>query len=94
MPCLPFTINRRSLNDRVLIAQKSVLEHPHKFFRETGMISDVHWTILEDGNRQLRLCLAKLRKTRATGDSDRIQNAEMDYFQALQHLYTSVQDAT
>ena len=57
------------------------------------MISDVHWTILEDANCQLGLCLAKLRKTRATGDSDRIQNAEMDYFQALQHLYTSVQDA-
>ena len=56
------------------------------------MISNVHWTILEDANHQLRLCLAKLRKTRATGDSDCIQDAEMDYFQALQHLYTSVQD--
>ena len=57
------------------------------------MISEIHWTILEDANRQLGLCLAKLRKTRATGDPDGIQNAEMDYFQALQHLYTSVQDA-
>ena len=57
------------------------------------MISETHWKILEDANRQLGLCLAKLRKTRATGDPDGIQNAEMDYFQALQHLYASVQDA-
>ncbi len=57
------------------------------------MISEVHWTILEDANRQLALRLAKLRKTRATGDPDGIQNAEMNYFQALQHLYASVQDA-
>ena len=57
------------------------------------MISEVHWKILEDANRQLGLCLTKLRKTRATGDPDGIQNAEMDYFQALQHLYASVQDA-
>ena len=57
------------------------------------MISELHWKILEDANRQLGLRLAKLRKTRASGDRDGIQNAEMDYFQALQHLYASVQDA-
>ena len=57
------------------------------------MISEVHWTILEDANRQLSLRLAKLRKVRTSGDLDGIQGAEMDYFQALQHLYASVQDA-
>ena len=41
----------------------------------------------------LALRLAKLRKARASRDKHGIQNAEMDYFQALQHLYASVQDA-
>ena len=58
-----------------------------------SMISELHWKILEDANRQLGLRLSKLRKTRASGDRDGIQNAEMDYFQALQHLYVVVQDA-
>jgi hypothetical protein len=57
------------------------------------MISETHWTILEDANRQLALRLAKLRKARVSRDKHGIQNAEMDYFQALQHLYASVQDA-
>ena len=57
------------------------------------MISETHWKILEEANRSLALRLAKLRKTRATGETDGIQNAEMNYFQALQRLYTSVEDA-
>ena len=57
------------------------------------MISETHWKILEDANRQLVSRLATLRKTRARGDRDDIQNAEMDYFQALQQLYAAVQDA-
>ncbi len=57
------------------------------------MISETHWKILEDANRQLGLRLARLRKTRASGDRDGIQNAEMEYFQALQLLYVAVEDA-
>ena len=57
------------------------------------MISETHWKILEDANRQLGLRLARLRKTRANGDRDGIQNAEMEYFQALQLLYVAVEDA-
>ena len=57
------------------------------------MISETHWKILEEANRSLALRLEKLRKTRATGETDGIQNAEMDYLQALQRLYASVEDA-
>ena len=57
------------------------------------MISETHWKILEDANRQLGLRLARLRNTRASGDRDGIQNAEMAYFQALQLLYVAVEDA-
>ena len=57
------------------------------------MISETHWKILEDANRQLGLRLARLRNTRASGDCDGIQNAEMAYFQALQLLYVAVEDA-
>ena len=55
------------------------------------MISELHWTILEDANRQLALRLAKLRKARRSRRA--LRQAEMDCFQALQHLYASVQDA-
>ena len=57
------------------------------------MISETHWKILEEVNRSLALHLAKLRKTRATGETDGIKMAEMNYFQVLQRLYTSVEDA-
>ena len=50
------------------------------------MISELHWTILEDTNRQLALLLAKLRKARRR-DLRGIWQAEMDHFQALQHFY-------
>ena len=35
----------------------------------------------------------KLRKARASRDTPGIKRAEMEYYQALQHLYTTVQDA-
>ena len=57
------------------------------------MISEVPWKILEDANRRLALCFEKLRKTRTCRDPDGIRRAEMDYFQALQRLYASVEDA-
>ena len=58
------------------------------------MISTAYWTLLEDAHRQLALRLRKLRKERATtGNSETLKHSEMDYFQALQVLYTTAQDA-
>ena len=57
------------------------------------MISDVYWTILENANRELAQRFEKLQKARASGDKKSIQNAEMDYFQALQRLNDDVQNA-
>ena len=57
------------------------------------MISDVHFKILENANRELAARFEKLRKVRASRDINGIKNAEMDYFHALQNLYTAVQDA-
>lgn len=57
------------------------------------MISEVHWKILDDANQQLVSHFEKLRKTRIGRDPNGIQNAEMDYFQALQCLYAAVEDA-
>ena len=57
------------------------------------MISETYWKILEDTNRQLALCFEKLKKARASRDKHGIQQAEMAYFHALQHLYAAVEDA-
>ena len=57
------------------------------------MISEVHFKTLEHANRELALRFEKLRKARASRDANGIKNAEMEYFQSLQHLYTAVQDA-
>ena len=57
------------------------------------MISESHYTNLENANRELALRFEKLRKARVSLDSNGIKNAEMEYFQSLQHLYTAVQDA-
>ena len=57
------------------------------------MISEKHWKILEDANRQLALYFEKLRKARTCRDTHRIKMAEMDYFHALQHLRVSVEEA-
>ena len=57
------------------------------------MISELHYKNLEHANRELALRFEKLRKARASRDSNGIKNAEMEYFQSLQHLYTAVQDA-
>ena len=57
------------------------------------MISESHYKNLEHANRELALRFEKLRKARASRDSNGIKNAEMEYFQSLQHLYTAVQDA-
>ena len=57
------------------------------------MISESHYTNLENANRELAMRFEKLRKARASRDPNGIKNAEMEYFQSLQHLYTAVQDA-
>lgn len=57
------------------------------------MISTAYWTLLENAHRQFELRLRKLRKDRTTANSETLKHAEMDYFQALQALYTTAQDA-
>ena len=57
------------------------------------MISNVHFKILDSANCELSLRFEKIKKARARRDVQGIQNAEMEYYQALQHLYTAVQDA-
>ena len=57
------------------------------------MISESHYKNLEHANRELALRFEKLRKARTSRDPNGIKNAEMEYFQSLQHLYTAVQDA-
>ena len=57
------------------------------------MLSEPHFKTLENANRELAMRFEKLRKARASRDPNGIKNAEMEYFQSLQHLYTAVQDA-
>ena len=58
------------------------------------MISELHFKIVDDANRELARRFKKLQKARANRESTSdIKYAEMDYFQALQHLYAAVQDA-
>ena len=57
------------------------------------MISKVHFKILDTANRELSSRFEKLRKVRASRDTPGIKQAEMEYYHALQHLYTAVQDA-
>ena len=57
------------------------------------MISNLHFKILDTANRELSRRFEKLKKARASRDANGIKNAEMEYYQALQHLYTAVQDA-
>ena len=51
------------------------------------MIRENDWKQLELANRELVMCLERLRKVRARGDRDEIQRAELAYFQALQWVY-------
>ena len=57
------------------------------------MISDLHFKNLDTANRELSRRFEKLKKARASRDTPGIKQAEMEYYQALQHLYTAVQDA-
>ena len=57
------------------------------------MISELHFKILDTANRELSRRFEKLKKVRASRDTPGIKQAEMEYYQALQHLYTAVQGA-
>ena len=57
------------------------------------MLSELHYQILENANRELSRQFQKLRKARASRDPNDIKLAEMDYYHSLQHLYAAVQDA-
>ena len=57
------------------------------------MISNADWRILEQANRMLALSWEALRRARATQDTHTIKMAEMNYFQALQSVLVSTQNA-
>ena len=57
------------------------------------MISNTDWRILEKTNRMLALNWEALRRARATEDKHTIKMAEMKYFQALQSVIVSTQNA-
>ena len=57
------------------------------------MISNADWRILEKTNRLLALNWEALRRARATEDKHTIKMAEMRYFQALQSVIASTQNA-
>lgn len=57
------------------------------------MISNADWRILEKTNRMLALSWEALRRARATEDKHTIKMAEMRYFQALQSVIASTQNA-
>ena len=57
------------------------------------MISNADWRVLEKTNRMLALSWEALRRARATKDSHTIKMAEMNYFQALQSVIVSTQNA-
>ena len=57
------------------------------------MISNADWRILEQTNQMLALSWEALRRARANGDTHAIKMAEMRYFQALQGVIVSTQNA-
>ena len=75
------------------MSQNGVIEAFSQVFSRTVIISEIHWKILDKANRQLALRYEKLQKARASRDPHGIQHAEMDYFQASQYLYVSVETA-
>ena len=57
------------------------------------MISNANWGILEKTNQMLALNWEALKRARATEDKHTIKMAEMNYFQALQRVIASTQNA-
>ena len=67
-------------------ASASFLGRSRLYERQT-MIRENDWKQLELANRELVMCLERLRKVRASGNRDEIQRAETAYLQALQWVY-------
>ena len=57
------------------------------------MISNADWRILEQTNQMLALSWEALRRARVSRDTHTIKMAEMSYFQALQNVIVSTQNA-
>ena len=57
------------------------------------MFSETHFKILDGANRELSRWFQKLRKARASRDTDGIERAEMEYFQAVQRLNAAIEAA-
>jgi len=57
------------------------------------MLSELHFKNVENAHRELSRRFENLRKARASRDTKGIKQAEMEYYQSLQHLYAAVQDA-
>ena len=57
------------------------------------MLSEPHYKTLENAHRELTRQFQKLRDARTSRDPHTIKQAEMAYYQSLQHLYAAVQDA-
>lgn len=57
------------------------------------MISELHFKLLENANRELAMRFEKLRKARASRDTQGIRHAAMEYFQAVQRLNAAIEDA-
>ena len=75
--------NRRAVTD--MLFDKSIVKG--------GEVSRAVTLGIGTQGMPLKSRFEKLRKARASRDTLCIKQAEMEYYQALQHLYTAVQDA-
>lgn len=57
------------------------------------MIPDLHFQNLANANREVAMRFEKLRKARASRDTQNIKHAAMEYFQAVQRLNVAIEDA-
>ena len=57
------------------------------------MISNAYWKRLTKANRMLRLSWETLEDARADCQKERIERAELAYFQSLQGVFSVVQEA-
>lgn len=63
---------------------------------ETNMISDAHFTQLEQANQRLAQnwnILVKMRANGGLGETSRLIKAEMEYFQSLQLVINATENA-
>ena len=57
------------------------------------MIPDLHFKHVEIANREVAQRFERLRNARARRNTEDIQHAAMEYFQAVQRLNTAIEDA-